>query len=483
MGARTGEQYVAGLRDTREVWVAGTRVEDVTDYPPFAGSVAGIAAYFDWQHQNADVCLMEHGNSQTNVSHLIPRSDADLAKRHQALYRMSEYSMGMLGRTPDYVNVTFAGYAALPDIWAIDGNDQGADNLLAFQRECAERDLALTHSIVHPVLDRRLSEYQGANRALSLRKVDETPDSIVVSGARLLATLGPFADEIAVYPGTPVPDDEPEAAVCFSIPMNTPGLKVLCRDHYGSDGNLKDQPFSARFDEQDAFMIFDNVEVPKRRVFCNGSPTVYNTVRATGWIANIMQQTSIRAMVKLQFAYELCVKMAEATGQHERPDIVKLLGEVWTYHELTRAAVRGAQADAHRYGENAWFCEEGPFVALRPTMAGWMARVNEIIKTIGSHNLLATPSVSDFDDVSLRPHLARYLKGADNLDAEERSRIFRTAWDFVGSALGGRIELYERLYLASATRTYGIAHMWAQNNRSQDQLASFWQHADAIDPE
>ena len=32
----------------------------------------------------------------------------------------------------------------------------------------------------------------------------------------------------------------------------------------------------------------------------------------TGWTANIMQQTTIRAHVKLRFAWELATRMAEA---------------------------------------------------------------------------------------------------------------------------------------------------------------------------
>jgi len=38
------------------------------------------------------------------------------------------------------------------------------------------------------------------------------------------------------------------------------------------------------------------------------------------------------------------------------------------------------------------------------------------------------------------------------LYARDRARIFRLAWDFVGSTLAGRNVLYERFYLTSATR-------------------------------
>lgn len=481
MGARTGDEYLAGLRDKRSVRVDGHAVQDVTTHPSFAGSLDGMAGYFDWQHKNKDDCLMDDGKGGvTNVSNLIPRSREDLETRHRGLRRIAQYSVGMLGRTPDYVNVTFAGFAGQPSVWRQPGNEQGYDNLVAFQQEVADRDLSLTHTIVHPIVDKRIPDYEGTNLQLALRKVGETPDSIIVNGARILATLGPFADECAVYPAHPVPAEVPDLALSFSVPMNAPGLKIICRDHYGVERSAFDHPFSSRFDEQDAFIIFDNVEIPKSRVFCDSKPEVYNIGMQRGWVGNIMQQTTIRAMTKLEFIYELATRMANVTGQAGRTEVSSMLGELWSYAELTRSALKAAEDGASDFGDGTWFCDERPFHALRPTMPGWMTRANEILKTLGSHNLLATPSEADLSDSELAPLLKHYFRGADDVEALERTRLFRTAWDLVGSALGARVELYERNYLASAPRCYGLAHMIAQMTGEWNAVPQFWQDTDEM---
>ena len=45
MPARTGEQYLQGLRDRPpEVWVDGQRVKDVTTHPGFANGARSVAA-------------------------------------------------------------------------------------------------------------------------------------------------------------------------------------------------------------------------------------------------------------------------------------------------------------------------------------------------------------------------------------------------------------------------------------------------------
>ena len=171
---------------------------------------------------------------------------------------------------------------------------------------------------------------------------------------------------------------------------------------------------------------------------------------------------AIRAAVKLEFAYDLAFKIVEVQNMGNRAEATQLLGELVTYADMTRAAIRAAESGAHEYPYGGWFCDAEPFTALRTLMPSWMTRVNDILKTLGSHNLLCTPNEAAFAHPELGPLLRRYLPGANGVSAEERARIFRMAWDFAGSALGSRSELYERFYLASASRMYGVAHMIAQ---------------------
>ncbi|MEY4256487.1 MAG: hypothetical protein RLZZ141_1714, partial [Pseudomonadota bacterium] len=251
----------------------------------------------------------ETGNPMS-ASLIIPKSLDDLKRRNRAFDRFARYSNGMLGRTPDYVNVTLAGFMARRDIFTAKGDTTFSDRLGRFYREVVEKDLSLTHTIIHPVVDKGLADTEGVNGELALKVVRRTKDSIIVRGAKILATLGPFADELFVYPGQPQPPNvDPATLLAFSIPMGTKGLITLCRDHYGVAASVGDKPFSSRFDEQDAFMIFDDVEIPLERVFIDGDIDVYNGLMRHGWAANIMQQTCIRAAVKLEFAYELSARM------------------------------------------------------------------------------------------------------------------------------------------------------------------------------
>jgi 4-hydroxyphenylacetate 3-monooxygenase len=470
MGARTGKQFLDGLRRThRRVHLEGERVDDVTTHPALAGAAHTLAGVFDRQHAYADECLIPDPETgePINISHMIPRSVDDLKRRIQGLSRISEATVGLMGRTPDYMNVKFASFAARWRDWSgADGNNEaGAHHLLAFQKRLARQDISLTHTIIQPTIDKS-TDSQIVGNKVTVHKVGETASGIVVRGARILATLAPFADEIAVYPSLPLPAGAEAYALAFSIPVDTPGLIFLCRDSVSTpNAHPFDRPLSSRFDEQDAFVIFDDVEIPQACLFLDGDVDVYNTVTTTGLRNNLTTQTTIRALNKLEFAYGLATRMAEAIGDRS-PTTQEMLGELLGYVEVTRSAVLLSAEHGRHIGDGIWFPDGCSLDPMRALLATWFPRVNEILMLIGSHNLLTTPSRRDFDDPDLRPLIHEFLHGANQLDAIERAALFRLAWDFVGSGLGGRNVLYERFYLTSAARNR-INHHLRQTDRSR----------------
>lgn len=470
MPARTGAEFLRGLRDGRAVWLGRDRIADPTEHPALRGAAEALAEVFDLHFQHPDDCLMADPETgeRIAVSHMIPRSREDLLLRHKALRRVAEFSVGLMGRTPDYMNVTYAGFAGRSDEWGINGNAEGAANLVEFQKELRRKDLSLTHTLIHAVSDKSRGHVPNGLDETQLHKVEDTEHGILVRGARVLATLAPFSDEIAVYPSQPMPDADWRHALSFCIPMNTPGLKFFCRDSVSLPRNDFDHPLSGRFDEQDAFVIFDNVEVPRHRVFIDGNLPVYNSVMSASWRGNAMQQTMIRAWTKLEFAWGIATRMAETIGARD-PVTQEMLGEIWSYAELTRSAVIAGEQQAYEYGNGAWFLDQRPMNALRATLPYWFPRVNEIIRLIGSHNVLCTPSAEQFGDASLRPLIDKYLRGAGDVTAEQRARVFRLGWDFAGSGLASRNEQYERFYLTSGAR-----------NRQANQLRADRAQADRL---
>src|SRR6185312_6495401 len=159
--ARTGEQFLAGLNaGEREIWLDGERIAHPLEHPDLRSAALSMARVFDLQHEHAGEMLAPSPDDGrlVNVTHLIPRTKDDLERRRRAVELTASVTAGMMGRTPDYLNVTFACFAGRADVWARRGNEQGAANLVAYQKLMRDRDLSTTHSIMNPQVDRSKPE-------------------------------------------------------------------------------------------------------------------------------------------------------------------------------------------------------------------------------------------------------------------------------------------------------------------------------------
>lgn len=85
---------------------------------------------------------------------------------------------------------------------------------------------------------------QQAGGKLAARIVKEDDNGVVIRGARMLATIAPFADEMLVFPSTVLrgtPEDKPYS-YAFAIPNDTPGLRYIAREPLDYDRPRHDHP-------------------------------------------------------------------------------------------------------------------------------------------------------------------------------------------------------------------------------------------------
>ena len=284
MGARTGAEFTAGLRDQREVWLGNERVEDVTTHPAFRAAVESIAQLYDMQHDPAyrdTLCYPSPTSGKpVGLSFLIPRTRDDLVRRRAMSKVWADATCGMMGRSADFLNAMLTAWAAKADYFARQ-SPECRERVLDYYEHCRENDLFLTHTLVDPQVDRSRNRAEQDDPHQCLGIVDETAEGLVIRGAKMIATAAPFADEILAWPFPPtLTAAESAYAIVFIIPVASPGLKILCRESFTRPGAVEDHPLSARFDEMDAVAVFDDVVVPWPRVFLHkdvnlGRPDVH----------------------------------------------------------------------------------------------------------------------------------------------------------------------------------------------------------------
>ena len=135
MAIRTGKQFLEGIRDGREIWLEGERVEDVTTHPKLSRMAHTLAGIYDLQTSTEHQGLMTFKSPSTGEpaarSYMIPESQEDLLERRKALEVVAHWSYGMLGRTPDYVNIQLTAIRQMAHVYG--RNDKRfAGNLILY---------------------------------------------------------------------------------------------------------------------------------------------------------------------------------------------------------------------------------------------------------------------------------------------------------------------------------------------------------------
>ncbi len=455
MGARSGNNYLSSLKKLgAEIWIGGERAGDVTAHPAFANVARSVASLYDMQMEHPEAMTFRTDDGgRAGTSFIIPKSVDDVRKRTRMMKSWSDFGCGMLGRTPDYLNVSIAAMAAARDFFA-ESDPRYGENIWKYYLEARHHDWCATHTLVNPRASRAAGWAGHTDADLALKLVDKTSAGIVVNGCRMLATLAPLSEELLVFPSTVLKAEaaaEP-FAMSFAIPCNAKGLKFLCRDTYDLGRSRFDNPLSSRFDEMDAVVVFDHVVVPWERVFLCGDVARCNALyAATGAVVHMMHQVAVKNVSKSEFMLGLGARIAEASDATALQHVRERLAEMITTTEVMRACLRAAEADAAADRWGVFTPARGPLDTARNLFPKLYPRLVEIIQLNSSSSLMATPSARDFANPAEVSDIEHYLAAADST-ARERVALYRLAWDAACSSFAGRQVLYERFFFGDPVR-------------------------------
>jgi aromatic ring hydroxylase len=443
----TGEDYLASLRDAREVYLYGERVADVTTHPAFRNSARSIARLYDALHDPAArdaLTTVDRLGIRTHRFFAPSWSSAELLAARDAIAQWSRLTYGFMGRTPDYKAAFMATLGANPEFYA-----PYDENARRWYRRYAAKALFLNHVLVNPPVDRNKPVHEVAD--VYLHVVRETDAGAVVSGAKMLATGSALTHATFVAQNSSVSLEAGKAedyALVFIAPVDTPGTKLLCRASYEQNAHSPfDHPLSSRFDENDAVLVFDEAFIPWENFL------VYRDVEranafdpASGFFNRYNLQSGTRLAVKLDFMAGLLARGLDMNGTSEFRGVQAALGEVVAWRTLlwTMTTAMAAEPQPGPGGSAIPRADYAAAVRLFATSA-WPAVKDIFENVLGGAPIVAPSGREDLLSPTLRPLIDRYYRGT-GASALERIKLYKLVWDAIGTEFGGRHELYERNY-------------------------------------
>ncbi len=449
----TGAEFLESLRDGREVYIYGERVKDVTTHPAFRNAAASVAKLYDALHdpQTKPVLTAPTDTGSGGFTHKFfkaARTREEVMAQRDAIAAWARITYGWMGRSPDYKAALLNTLGANADFYG-----PFADNARAWHKRGQEAVLYLNHALINPPIDRNRPVEEVKDVYITIQK--ETDAGIYVSGAKVVATNSALTHYNFLGQNMGQEINDPSMVVMFIAPMDTPGIKMICRGSYefaaAATGSPWDYPLTSRFDENDAIFVFDNAFIPWENVFVHRDvQKLKDFYPKSGFVNNYTLQGCTRLAVKLDFIAGLLLKAVRATGVESFRGVQVQIGEVIGWRNLFWSLTDAMACNPQPWVDGTVLPNIRASTAYRLFMTEAYPAVRAIVEKVVASGLIYLPShARDFKNPDIDKYLKRYVRGSNNIDYKQRIKLMKLLWDAIGTEFGARHELYEMNYAGS----------------------------------
>jgi 4-hydroxybutyryl-CoA dehydratase / vinylacetyl-CoA-Delta-isomerase len=436
---RTAEQYKQSLRDGREVYFEGQRVEDVTTHP-----VIGVAV----NHAAIDYEIADDAEYRD----LAVYQDAQDGRHYSRYFKIPINAEDLLQRSRLIESSTRLGNTLVVLIKEIGTDCLFAMHLVAKQMDeklgtkylprvraifehCRNNDLAMAVAQTDVKGDRSRGPTEQVHPDYYVRVVDRRSDGIVVRGAKVHTSVTPNANELFVIPTRNLTEADKDYAVAFCIPLNTPGLKMIASPYGRGHDSSFTHPVSSGHKMMETLTIFDDVFVPNDRVFLNGEWQFAGPLAKT--FVEFHRFTAISYKLPLlDLLVGSALLIAEQNGidkaGHVREKLTWLISYAQTVRMLTKMA--------------AIECTVRDGIAISNTEVVNIAKFHFAsnyhqalmhVQDLAGGLLVTAPGEGDLKNPDTRKYIDRYLGGREGVSAEQRLRTLNLISDLTTGEFGG----------------------------------------------
>lgn len=437
---RSAEAYRAGLRDGREVYYRGARVEDVTTHASLSRGAAHTSIDFrlaeEPSHRRLMVVDEGEGAPYSRYFH-VPRSAEDLRTRSTLIETVTRLGGSFVPLVKEIG--TDALFALMIVAAQVDhaADTRYLDRVRAFHRHCRDGDLTMAVAQTDVKGHRGLRPHEQREPDTYVRVVERRRDGILVRGAKAHTTNAVYADELIVLPTRALGKEDADWAVSFAVPAATPGLRMVASPRGFSATSAFDNPLSSRVAIVESLTVFEDVFVPMERVFLLGEWQAAGPLARTFVEYHRFTAVSYKPPL-LELLLGAAALLADYNGiagaGHVRDKLAGLVIYLETVRGLTRAAaaecrIRDGIAVPHVAYTNA----------AKHYFAAHYHDAVRAVQDIAGGLVVTAPVEEDWNAPETRAMMERYLSAA--VGAEERLRAMNLVRDLTASDLGGYLEV------------------------------------------
>jgi len=434
---RSGEEYRAGLRDGREIWIDGERVTDVTTHPAFKPIVDVRARMYDMQHEAAyqeRLTYLENGERLTKF-YKPPREKQDWHDKVDIVDAVMKDIGGVVTRVGD---------ETIGEVWSLmDGRDvlaefnpEFANNVDRHVRRVVAEDIFHVSANTDPKGDRSLAP-QDQDPDMMVHVTKETDAGIIIRGAKY-ETAAAYADQAFLKPtvGAWTNEQLSDYAVGCIVKMGAPGVKHICRSGFAGRGSAVDYPLSNKFDEVEALVIFDDVLIPWEDVF------FYRHTKAAQYIrATLHRYSCFPYVLRLLYVADMMIGAAmwnaKQTGLDKLQAVREKLADLACYREGINAHLTASIALAEESPGGLLMPHQSILYAGRVFACSQLPAMMHIARELCGGQICVTPNAASFEAKGSGDWLSKFYTLNAKWNAEDRRKLLAFARDLLNSDYAG----------------------------------------------
>ena len=438
MAIKPPQQFIESLKDGRVVYCNGERIPDVTEHPILKICRDWVA--MDYVLQNdpryQDLLLEKDADGELVSFSLMPQRTGEDLRRLREIVKL--WARVCFGKPPGAKFVAKDGLNAVTVVSQRIDKKYGthyAENVSAYRKYLQKNDLAFAMGLTDVKGDRSLRpSKQKRHQDYYVRIVEEREDGIVVRGAKTHISQAPLCNEILVAPCRAMQEDDSAYAVAFAVPLNSPGITLISAEpEVHEAGNLFDHPIAGAVYINDATVIFEDVFVPKDRIFLKGEWDFAGQVAYMFANFHRLSAETYKAM-ELELFTGAAALMAEYNGIEKAPHVREKLTLLVMYTEAVEVIGKSAcenfisEPDSELVYPNPMYAN-----ICKYYFADNWHQATKYIQDIAGGLVVTCPSGKDFMNPETHDLLDKYLGGKDGIPTEHRLRLMKLIRDLTSS--------------------------------------------------
>jgi 4-hydroxybutyryl-CoA dehydratase/vinylacetyl-CoA-Delta-isomerase len=424
---RTGSEYIESLRGRKlKVFLFGELVAEPLDHPVIRPSINAVAETYDLAVRNPEIAtaLSPFTGERVNRFLHIAQSAEDLVMQGKMQRRLGQLTGTCFQRC-----VGMDAFNSLHSVTFEMDEQNGTEyhqRLINFLGMAQRANWVIGGAMTDVKGDRSKSPSEQADPDMFLHVTRRTEDGIYVKGAKAHQTGCINSHWLIIMPTMRLGPADRDYAVVGALPVDAPGITYIygrqsCDTRSMDEGDI--DAGNARFSGQEAMIVFDDVFIPRERVFMDGESEFASMLveRFTCYHRrSYLCKTGVGDVL-----IGAAATAAEQNGVEKVSHIRDKLVEMTHLNETIYGTGVAASYQGVAMKSGVYLPDEMLANVCKHNVTRFPYEIGRLAQDIAGGLMVTMPSEKEFRHPELGPLIEKYLKGRADISTEDRMRILR----------------------------------------------------------